>query len=499
MIEKLQRLKLLEQKIALQKGLPHLYGWKWYPWARQFFETRNKMAFLSAANQISKSSTQIRKMVHWATATDIWPELWRSQPRQFWMLYPNRDVCHIEFEKKWRPEFLPRGEYQNHPQYGWKAEYAYKRIWAIHFNSGVSVYFKTYSQDVKDLQSGTVDYIGLDEEAPADIMSELFMRLAAREGYLSAVFTPTTGQEYWREVIEVRGKGERFPDAFKLQVSMYDCVQYEDGTPGAFDEPKITRAINMCKSPQDVECRIRGRFVLSEGLKYPGFHRERNRMKGHPLPKEWLYFCGADPGSGGDNHPAAVCVVGVNPEFTAGRVFRGWRGDGVETTAGDVVKKAEELTKDLPNVRIFYDWACRDFLLIAQNAGLCVEPAEKSHAVGEQMLNVLFKNKMLMIYDYEELDPLVNELASLLASTNKRRAKDDFIDAVRYAISQVPWNWNAIRDDFVMETPDRFKRSPKKTDRDIRKEFWDGPEEDGLLTVEREIEEWNELFAVDDG
>jgi hypothetical protein len=774
-LSKIERIELLERKIELQEGLPHIHGWKFYPWAREYFEARNKETFLCAANQISKSSTQIRKMIHWATATDLWPELWPySTPRQFWYLYPTRDVCHIEVTKKWVPEFLPRGKYKEDPVYGWRAEYSNKRIWALHFNSGVSIYFKTYAQDVKDLQSGTcwmmacfaagtkvltstglrniedikigesvltrtgwrlvkatmskeakvitrrfangeeitatpdhrfwtenrewvslgqlnpddvlvtipewpslkrsffskagfttviqniktgvaesilsgalgismwrsgsriiseafqratsyitstlsLSIIGLrtssyslaqsipvstswlsgrskvngsfralpaekssrqevprsgavdsvrqsvrnpfsllslivsavknllspakiatrsfapssvligqraiekpqrvydlsiegdpsffangylvhncDEETPEELMSELNMRLAASDGYLSAVFTPTMGSEYWRECIEETGKNRRFPNSWRKQVSMYDCLQYEDGTPSGWTPEKINRAINSCKSPQDVERRVYGKFVVSEGLKYPGFHRLRNRTEGHPLPKNWSLWCGVDPGSGGDNHPAAISVVAVSPDFTKGRVFRGWRGDGAQTTAGDVVKRAIQMTKDLEHCQIYYDWGCRDFYLIAQAAGLHVEPAEKSHLIGEQMINVLFKNQMLMIYDYPELDPLCTELATLRNDVPKNKAKDDFADSLRYAVSLVPWNWNAIKSDFVIEAV--AKKPKRERGVDIRRQFWEGEkDEEGLVTADEELTAWNDLMRPDFG
>jgi len=80
---KLEQYKLLQEKRKIQALLPHLYSWPWYPWARAFFESRNKINLLCAANQISKSSTQIRKCIHWATATELWPSLWKTTPRQF--------------------------------------------------------------------------------------------------------------------------------------------------------------------------------------------------------------------------------------------------------------------------------------------------------------------------------------------------------------------------------------------------------------------------------
>lgn len=488
-----QYLELLKEKVRRQEGLPHLHGWKFYKWAREYFETTNPLAFLCAANQISKSSTQLRRHIHRATEPTLWPKLWPRAPRMFWYLYPTRDVAHVEFKTKWEPEFMPRNEFKTDPQYGWKPEFYHNRIFAIHWNSGVSTYFKTYAQDVQDLQTGTVWEMDLDEEPPEDLMGELFMRLAATDGHMSAVFTPTTGAEYWRLIMEERGAQERFPTAFKRQVSMFDCMEYEDGTKSHWTEEKINRAINSCKSPQEVERRVFGKFVVAENLKYPSFHRTYSRKKGHPLPKDWDVFVGADVGSGGtDNHPSAICLVGVSPDRKQGRVFKGWRGDGIVTDAGAVVNKVVELTRGIENVQIYYDWACRDFLIIAQTMGLHVQPAEKSHAIGEQLLNVLFKNQMLLVYDYEELDPLCLELASLKTTTPKNKAKDDFADALRYAVSRIPWNFDAIRSDIVIATPKPQLSYEDDLTRLRRAKFVTPSVE--LVSVEDEIAGWNEML-----
>lgn len=219
---KLQRLELLEQKIKLREGLPHLYGLKHYKWSREFFNSINKNCFLTAANQIGKSSVQIRKCIDWATDKKKWATLWpHRNPSQFWYFYPTKDVCGIEFYEKWEREFLPKHEFRTSPEYGWKLEVKDAVPAAIHFNSGVSIYFKSYAQKLKDLQSGTVDAIFLDEELPEEYWDELNFRRTATDGYVSMVFTATLGQEMWRRTMEERGREqELFPDAHKQTVSV---------------------------------------------------------------------------------------------------------------------------------------------------------------------------------------------------------------------------------------------------------------------------------------
>ena len=106
----------------------------------------NETSLLCAANQISKSSTNIRKCIHWSTEKNLWPELWRTVPRNFWYMYPSKQLATQEFETKWVPEFMPRGEMEKHPKYGWKAKYKNGELDKIQWNNGLPVYFKTYSQ-----------------------------------------------------------------------------------------------------------------------------------------------------------------------------------------------------------------------------------------------------------------------------------------------------------------------------------------------------------------
>ncbi len=225
-MSKSKELELLSSTEETTSLLPHLYGQRMYPWQKLFAESTNKQIFICSANQIGKSSIQIKKMIQWATSPQYWKNLWpawANTPRQFWYLYPSSGVATVEFEKKWVPEFLPRGKMKDDPVYGWTDEYKAGFIQACHFKTGVTIYFKTYSQNTQDLQTSTAHYIGFDEELPESLYSEIQLRLVHSEGYLSGVFTPTLGQEFWREAIEVRGYKERFPDALKLQVSMYDC------------------------------------------------------------------------------------------------------------------------------------------------------------------------------------------------------------------------------------------------------------------------------------
>ena len=490
--EKRAYLKALKEREKLRVGLPHLYGWPWYPWAKEFFQSTNNLNFLVAANQCSKSSTMIRKVIHWATEKDIWPKLWPTVPKQFWYFYPTFDVSTAEWREKWVKEFMPAGDYKDDPKYGWKAFFqTNKKISHVEFNSGVTLYFKSYDQQMSALQTSSVYAVFADEEMPEHLYHELNARIMAPtiRGYMHQVFTATLGLEIWRRVMEEVGEHELFPQAAKWHVTLYDCLKYEDGSVTPWTEDYIEERKALCKNQAEIDRRIMGRFVLDTDRKYSAFNRGSNLATGHKLPRNWLTYAGVDCGSGGKAHPAAIVFVSVNPQFTKGRVFLGWRGDEEDTASADILDMFQTLKGKQKLVAQYYDHQSRDFYIIASRRGEPFSPANKSQEFGVGLLNSLFKNDMLKVYESVELMKLVIELESVRSSTPKSNAKDDFIDALRFAVALIPWDFS------VVDSSGKTSQSKKKK-MDPREAYYlglDRPKNDGLDLLAAEFDEANLL------
>jgi hypothetical protein len=426
-----KELELRKALLSLKEGLPHLYGFKYYVWQRQFLSSIRHYNTLVANNQSGKSSINIIKAIDWATDKDRWKRLWKKTPTQFWYLYPDYATATSEFETKWMVEFLPKPELKEHPVYGWTKKMRNGDIDYVRFNSGVTIYFKSYAQDVHSLQAGSAYAIFADEEVPWELISELQMRIAATEGYMHFVFTATRGQEEWRRIIEERGKLEMWKqnevDILKLQVTAYDCLYYEDGTPSTiWSAAKIEETKKLLHTEAQVLRRIYGKFVKDDGLKYPCFVRSQHIIEAADIDlKAGHVYAGVDYGSG-TNHQSSICLVWTNKDRTYGCVFDIWAGEkGVATTAGDVVKKYQEMTKDIPVTQVFYDWSAADLKTIAQSVGLFFEKADKSHETGERILNTIFKQNMFKIMENGEWDTLAKQLESLTTDEIKRHAWDD--------------------------------------------------------------------------
>lgn len=451
------------------------------------------------------SSIQIKKMIHWATETSLWPELWPSPPRLFWYLYPSLRIADSEFLKKWKPEFLPQD--QNDPKYGWtKSNNALGDIEAIHFHSGVSIYFKSYMTNEELLQTGSVWYLGFDEEMPIDLWPELVSRVGAPniQGYISGVFTPTLSQQFWYDVMEERGTDkELLKGAHKLTTSLFDCTVYEDNTPSLWTREMITQRINSLPSQEEVQRRIYGRFIMSTaGRKFPSFNRDRNYKVNGKVPDDWIYFVGIDSGSGGTGagHPAAITFLAVNPTYTEGRITMVWKGtpenvDGEDksTTAGDILRKYLELSRDKNIAKAVYDFADADLGIIAERNGIALERANKSTS-GVDLINTLFKNQILSI-DINRAtnnEELVGEFINLKKETRKTNAKDDTSDSARYAINEVPWDLSVISADSIVKVPNRHRLAYK--DIDERRKSFEQPQLKPNEMILAEMEDLNELY-----
>ena len=362
-----------------------------------------------------------------------------------------------------------------------------------------------------------------DEEMPIEFWPEVQNRLNSTDGYFSSVFTATIGQEFWRKAIEGKGAEENLPTADKWQVTIFDCVTYKDGSPSPWTFEKIKRviyrntsnpenqaAVLACESinelytlvktfsnEPEVERRALGRFIFVGGLKIETFKYQRNVCPPHPIPTDWVIYGAVDYGGGGTSHPSAMCFLAVSPDYRMGRIFRARRMDGMVTTSEDALKEYIRVRGDLRVVRQVYDFSSKDFHTFATRMGEPFQKAEKDHELGFGTLDTLFKSGMLKIFEGDpELDKLITEICTLKKSTPKRIAADDLIDAMRYNVVDVPWDWSVLDDpNFDQEGRKKNPPAPKKPDElDLRRDYFLGNRSEQEQTVEDEINEWEELL-----
>lgn len=357
-----------------------------------------------------------------------------------------------------------------------------------------------------------------DEEVPITHIPELQMRTRATDGFMFFVFTPTIGQRFWTDVVETR---TIWPKARVWQPSLYDCMHYVDGSASHWTPEKVKNASDECISEVERQRRIFGKVLPTDvsGLQFASFNTLKNCRNASPIPNDWLVYAGIDYGSGASSaaHLSAITFLAVNPDRTAGRIVRLWRGDKTSTTAEDVVNKFEEMCQGMPSHQIqsaFYDFSARDIGTIAQRRGLPFLQANKGRDHGKSFINSLFKSGCLTLDVWSEdmkvpdLNPthletfkVITEIEQLRENANKTTAKDDAIDSMRYAVSAISWAWEDIRklSEATAGAPmGNTHNAVKKPDVDERVQrlvdFKRGGKPDDGFGVEEELEFWQDQF-----
>lgn len=476
--------------------LPHLYGFKFFPWSRRFYESTNRYTFLTCSNQSSKSVTSIRRNTRIATDPEFWKRVFSGKPGYGLYFYPTLKLATMEFQNKWITQILPRGAMKDDPRYGWRAEYKDGEIYCIHFNIGTKVYFMSYAIQVTALQAMSPHWVCADEEMPQALWGEISARLMATKGLFSLVCTPTIGEELWRGVFEQN----KMPNAEVIKATMYDTVKFEDGSPGMRTVEEIEDFKAKLSTQREIDVRVYAKFAKSEGLMYPTFDQYKHVVEPLEEAKTWPCYVSVDVGSGGQAHPAAITFVAVRDDMREARVVRTWRGDRYTSTSSvDILLKYQDLKEGLMVIQANYDWQSREFGIQAANANEPFVRAEKSHDLGQSKLNTMFKHMLLLIEadrSPESLNPdgkyhyetLVEELVNLKLETKKTKAIDDQSDSLRYAAVNIPMDMTHI----TSKTATVVEKTPVKASFDRReahnsmKAFTD--------YIEEEIEFWNDLL-----
>jgi hypothetical protein len=503
---KLAKLEALEHEIELRRRLPHRYSMKFFPWQREWFDCREKVQVLTAANQVGKSLCMMRKTIECAINQELWMQMLPEsgeRSKTLWYLYPTREMAMAEFNDKWRPMLPPKDD----PEYGWTLIKPDKASPIVTFDHiGSSIHFKTYSQGATYLQAGSVGFLAADEELPEELIPELQSRVAATNGYMVFGFTATLGQQIWKSIVEER---TMWPDAWVRQISLYDCLEYEDGSPTMWTHERIKARIDQCTTKAEVQRRVFGKFVKDEGLRFPQFDREIHLAPEHPVPKDWEVWSGVDYGSGGERgHPASIVFTAVSPDYRQARVIRSWRGDKIATTAEDIIDTWEEMKSTIHNrvVATYYDYAAADLGMIAERRGLPWMRADKSRDSGNSVLAALLKSKAIKFYIphegsvvpsiYLEGFKLAQELESLGQKVDKVRDKDDLCDAARYSIVKIPFAIRSGAESYTLDSAPRDTRSYAAYEaRHDPKALQMWTTHDDVLDGEGEFEFWNGMLG----
>lgn len=507
-----RKVELERQKQHIIDSLPHLHGFDWYPYQKEFLSVHKEIQVLCCANQLGKTTILLAKLVNLATDLKLWKKYWEKPPVTFIYMLPNQKLHDEAARTKWE-SVLPRNEYKKHPIYGWEWVRRGKSYLGIEFNSGVKILFWSFGMSNTNRQSISASVVAFDEEPDAEIIPEVHTRTSAIRiaqgnrknawgGFKIFAFTPTKSQNFFREVLEETGRKERWPvsdgNVWKKCVSLYDCQKHVSGKKSIWTRRKIDKIKKTLPTEAEIKRRVYGRFQASEDLVYPQYSREKNNIDFIPALPGYLYYAGIDYGSGGTAHPSAIAFVAVNKAYNKGYVTDVWIGDNGElTTCSDVIEKYKSMIRGRTIVQAFYDWGAKDLHTFAMRAGLNLNKANKDHKIGEDLLNALFKNRMLWICDTDyHTNVTSTQFTTFVKKKNVKKEFDDGIDAVRYAISSIPWdveNPGEISHATKREIEQTAKALPRATYRDGTPRW--GAQAKERSYFEEELKEWGDMFG----
>jgi phage terminase large subunit-like protein len=511
--QRLRRKIAIEKKLQRTKeSLPHLYGIDWYPFQKEFLETTKEVQFLCCANQIGKSTVLCAKLVKYATDQGLWGELWQDKPDTFAYLLPNQRLHNENARTKWA-SVLPQNEFKDDEYWGWDFDKRGRDFRGITFRNGVKILFLSYGQNIHCLQNLTCHVVAFDEEPDWEIVPEVQTRTESIKvarpniknawgGFKMFAFTATKSQNFFREVLEETGPKERWPvsqgNVWKKTVSLFDCQKHVSGKDSVWTTEKIHSIIKSLPTEAEIARRVYGRFQASESLVYPQYTRAGNNIDYVPPLPGYNYYAGIDYGSGGTAHPSSIVFVAVNPEYTKAYVTDVWLGDdGQLTTCSDVIEKYRSMIKGRNVVQAFYDWGAKDLHTFAMRAGLTLSRANKDHKIGEDTLNGLFKHEMLWICDTDYYSNILcTQLTTFVKKAKSKKVFDDAIDALRYAVSSIPWDFSnagKVTHEEQAEIAEAATGGYQSLGRDGKPRRQRGSGENGAF-YEEELSEWGEYF-----
>ena len=155
-----------------------------------------------------------------------------------------------------------------------------------------------------------------------------------------------------------------------------------------------------------------------------------------------------------------------------------------------------------------HDHANKDLGLIAERNGVALQKADKARDAGTENVNTLFKFDMLDIFDDDpELLKLGGELSHIMNSNQNSTSKsdDDLADANRYCNMLIPWDFEAIIEEYKKRQAELNPVVVKhKTEAELlalqiqerRGTHGKGDDtEEGWEELNQEFEEWQEQYG----
>ncbi len=199
--------------------------------------------------------------------------------------------------------FIPKDRFADKPSLARGVTDAFDTVQVTHRTNGVvdgisTAKFKSYEQGRQKFQSATLDFIWCDEEAPADIYSEILTRVTATGGMVYCTFTPLKGMS---DVVQ-RYLGEPSPDRWSITMVIDDAKHISQ-------EEKVK--IIAGYPAHEREARARGVPMMGSGRIFQFSEDSISEPQLQHIPLHWRKLWGIDFGVA---HPFAAVLILHDPD-----------------------------------------------------------------------------------------------------------------------------------------------------------------------------------------
>jgi phage terminase large subunit-like protein len=193
---------LRENRIRAELTDPCRYGVEFESWndcdklVDQFNET-----LILGGNRASKTEYAAKRMVQAFVGTDLNGKMpnWLKEKAakrgiRIWCLHTTH-MTSVAMQQtvfhKYLPPELKAAKRNNHTQISFTQKNGFTDNTCVYMQN--QIWFLNYSQDIKIVEGGEVDYVWCDELVPQDWLETLRYRLVTRNGKLLVTFTPIQG------------------------------------------------------------------------------------------------------------------------------------------------------------------------------------------------------------------------------------------------------------------------------------------------------------------
>lgn len=286
---------------------------------------------------------------------------------------------------------------------------------------------RTYAAGKKAFESLVLDFVMLDEKVPQDIYSEALTRIISKKGSMVLTFTPTDG---YTPVVEHFMEKRLGSDEYVTQITWDDAPHLDD----------VYKAKLLASyAPYERECRSKGIPYLGSGKVYQVLEDDFVISPLKEIPHYWPKFYGMDIGY---SHPTAIVFCAWDRDSDVIYIYSEHKLENTLPAlhAQAVIQRGVWIPGIIDTTANTVNYDMTRLITVYQSFGLNLYFVKKgAGSVEEGVLEVNNRLASGRLKVYSTCTEWIREYRTYrredgIIKKNNMTAKDDLMDATRYAI-----------------------------------------------------------------